>query len=108
MAEKHPLHPPPPGPRFERRVPEGDTMERYVCGDCGHIYYTNPKIVVGSVAVHEGRVLLCRRGAVSGHCLPVISRNTKRRKTARGARRRKRPSATSCSTRCSRSIPSRG
>jgi ADP-ribose pyrophosphatase YjhB (NUDIX family) len=36
-------------------------MERYVCGDCGHIYYTNPKIVVGSVVAHEGRVLLCRR-----------------------------------------------
>ena len=36
-------------------------MERYVCGDCGHIYYCNPKIVVGSVAVHDGRVLLCRR-----------------------------------------------
>lgn len=54
-------HPPPPGPRFVRRVPEGDTTERYVCGDCGHIYYTNPKIVVGSVVVHEGRILLCRR-----------------------------------------------
>ena len=36
-------------------------MERYVCGDCGHIYYSNPKIVVGSVVVHEGRILLCRR-----------------------------------------------
>jgi ADP-ribose pyrophosphatase YjhB (NUDIX family) len=61
MAEKHSPHPPPPGPRFERRVPEGDTMERYVCGDCGHIYYTNPKIVVGSVPVHDRRILLCRR-----------------------------------------------
>jgi ADP-ribose pyrophosphatase YjhB (NUDIX family) len=36
-------------------------MERYVCGDCGHIYYSNPKIVVGSVVVHEGRIMLCRR-----------------------------------------------
>jgi ADP-ribose pyrophosphatase YjhB (NUDIX family) len=55
-------HPPPsPGPRFVRRVPEGDTTERYVCDDCGHIYYTNPKIVVGSVVAHEGRVLMCRR-----------------------------------------------
>ena len=52
---------PPPGPRFERRVPQGDTTERYVCGDCGHIYYSNPKIVVGSVVAHEGRILLCRR-----------------------------------------------
>ncbi len=54
-------HHPPPGPRFIRRVPEGDTTERYVCGDCGHIYYTNPKIVVGSVVVHDDKILLCRR-----------------------------------------------
>jgi len=53
--------PPSPGPRFKRRVPQGDTTERYVCEDCGHIYYTNPKIVVGSVVAHEGRILLCRR-----------------------------------------------
>src|SRR5580698_8751447 len=61
MPEKHSPLPPPPGPRFERRVPEGDTMERYVCGDCGHIYYSNPKIVVGSVVVEDGKILLCRR-----------------------------------------------
>jgi ADP-ribose pyrophosphatase YjhB (NUDIX family) len=53
--------PPPPGPRFVRRVPEGDTNERYVCGDCGHIYYTNPKIVVGSVVAYGDCILLCRR-----------------------------------------------
>jgi ADP-ribose pyrophosphatase YjhB (NUDIX family) len=51
----------PPGPRFSRRVPVGDTNERYVCDDCGHVYYTNPKIVVGSVVAHDGRILLCRR-----------------------------------------------
>lgn len=56
-------HPPPisPGPHFARRVPDGDTHERYVCGQCGHIAYSNPKIVVGSVVAHEGRILLCRR-----------------------------------------------
>src|SRR5437868_4040180 len=53
--------PPSPGARFVRRVPEGDTTERYVCGECGHIYYTNPKIVVGAVVAHEGRILMCRR-----------------------------------------------
>jgi len=36
-------------------------MERYVCGDCGHIYYSNPKVVVGSVVTHQDKVLLCRR-----------------------------------------------
>ena len=44
-----------------RRVPEGDTSERYVCGQCGHIAYSNPKIVVGSVVAYEDRILLCRR-----------------------------------------------
>jgi ADP-ribose pyrophosphatase YjhB (NUDIX family) len=51
----------PPGPRFVRRVPDGDTTERYVCGDCGHIYYANPKIVVGSVVTRNNKILLCRR-----------------------------------------------
>ena len=53
--------PPSPGAHFERRVPEGDTAERYVCRRCGHIHYNNPKIVVGSVVVHGDRILLCRR-----------------------------------------------
>ncbi|MEI9997115.1 MAG: NUDIX hydrolase [Rhizomicrobium sp.] len=53
--------PPPPNARFVRRVPDGDTTERYVCGDCGHIYYSNPKIVVGAVVARGARVLLCRR-----------------------------------------------
>jgi ADP-ribose pyrophosphatase YjhB (NUDIX family) len=52
---------PPPGRHFERRVPEGDTYERYICGQCGHIHYSNPKIVVGSVVALENRILLCRR-----------------------------------------------
>jgi ADP-ribose pyrophosphatase YjhB (NUDIX family) len=47
--------------RFTRAVPDGDTMERAVCTDCGFVSYENPKIVTGSVVVHEGRVLLCRR-----------------------------------------------
>lgn len=44
-----------------RRVPDGDTHERLVCPDCGFVNYENPKIVVGSVAIWDGRVLLCRR-----------------------------------------------
>ena len=44
-----------------RQVPDGDTLERLVCPDCGFINYENPKIVVGSVALWEDRVLLCRR-----------------------------------------------
>ncbi len=43
------------------RVPEGDQRPRYVCEACGTIHYQNPKLVVGCVPEHEGRILLCRR-----------------------------------------------
>lgn len=61
MSRERSHIPPSPGERFVRRIPDGDTVERYVCGDCGHIHYTNPKIVVGSVVAHEERILLCLR-----------------------------------------------
>ena len=32
-----------------------------VCEDCGFILYENPKVVVGSVATWDGKILLCRR-----------------------------------------------
>src|SRR6267142_6611044 len=44
-----------------RRVPPGDTLERWVCEHCGEIHYQNPKLVIGTVPEHEGKVLLCRR-----------------------------------------------
>jgi ADP-ribose pyrophosphatase YjhB (NUDIX family) len=46
---------------FVQKIPEGDTRPRLVCDTCGFIRYDNPKIVVGSVVGHEGRILLCRR-----------------------------------------------
>jgi ADP-ribose pyrophosphatase YjhB (NUDIX family) len=61
MSDQGRTIPPSPGPHFNRRVPEGDTTERYVCGQCGHVHYTNPKIVVGSVVTHDDLILLCRR-----------------------------------------------
>ncbi|HUZ65988.1 MAG TPA: NUDIX hydrolase [Acetobacteraceae bacterium] len=48
-------------PEFIRHTPEGDTRERLICPDCGHVAYENPKVVVGSVVSDQGRVLLCRR-----------------------------------------------
>lgn len=48
-------------PHFIRKVPEGDTHEREVCGRCDFVHYRNPKIVTGSVVRHEGKYLLCRR-----------------------------------------------
>lgn len=43
------------------KVPEGDNRERLVCDSCGFVLYRNPKVVVGAVIEHEGKVLLCRR-----------------------------------------------
>jgi len=47
--------------RIETRIPEGDTLPRFVCADCATIHYENPKIVVGCLPEWEGRVLLCKR-----------------------------------------------
>jgi ADP-ribose pyrophosphatase YjhB (NUDIX family) len=46
---------------FVRRIPEGDNRDRMVCSDCGYVAYENPKVVVGSVVVADGKVLMCRR-----------------------------------------------
>lgn len=48
-------------PSFAQHIPDGDTLERAVCTECGFVDYQNPKIVTGSVVVHQGQVLLCRR-----------------------------------------------
>lgn len=47
--------------RFSQRMPEGDTRDRMVCDDCGWVHYVNPKVVVGAVIGHDGKILLCRR-----------------------------------------------
>lgn len=46
---------------FAKKIPEGDSRERLVCGDCGWVHYVNPKVVVGAVVGHAGKLLLCRR-----------------------------------------------
>ena len=46
---------------FTRKTPEGDEHERNVCTHCGFIDYVNPKVVVGSVATWEDKILLCKR-----------------------------------------------
>ncbi len=48
-------------PTFSVRMPDGDEMPRKVCDTCGFVAYENPKIVVGSVVRHDGRILLCKR-----------------------------------------------
>ena len=46
---------------LEFRVPEGDTLARWICTACGTIHYQNPKVVVGALPTWNGQVLLCRR-----------------------------------------------
>lgn len=51
---------------ISKRIPEGDTRLRYVCDNCGSIFYENPKLVVGTLPYFikngEPYVLLCKRG----------------------------------------------
>ena len=42
-------------------MPPGDSLPRWVCDECGEIHYQNPKLVVGTIPEHAGRILLCRR-----------------------------------------------
>ncbi len=49
------------GHGVETRVPDGDHLPRHVCPACEAIHYVNPKIVVGCVPEHDGRILLCKR-----------------------------------------------
>ena len=49
------------GAKVVRRVPPGDTLERWLCDECGEIHYQNPKMVVGTIPEYEGKLLLCRR-----------------------------------------------
>ncbi|MGB1580783.1 MAG: NUDIX hydrolase [Nevskiales bacterium] len=49
------------GTQVERRVPEGDSLERDVCPACDTIHYSNPNVVVGCIPVWEDKILLCKR-----------------------------------------------
>ncbi|MCL4760233.1 MAG: zinc ribbon domain-containing protein [Burkholderiales bacterium] len=47
--------------RIGLRVPDGDSLPRHVCEDCGEIHYQNPKVVVGCLPTYGERVLMCLR-----------------------------------------------
>ena len=49
------------GHEAERKIPPTDNMPRLVCPNCHYIHYENPKVICGSLVVHEDKVLLCRR-----------------------------------------------
>jgi ADP-ribose pyrophosphatase YjhB (NUDIX family) len=62
------------GAKVTLRVPAGDHLPRYVCDACEAIHYSNPRLVVGCVPEHEGRILICRRAIEPRRgfwCLPA-------------------------------------
>ena len=55
-----------PPEHFEKRIPEGDSRERLVCGRCEFIHYQNPKVVAGAVCTWRDdkgvdKILLAKR-----------------------------------------------
>ncbi len=49
------------GAPVARRIPDGDSLPRYVCDACNIVHYENPKILVGCIPEWEDRILLCKR-----------------------------------------------
>lgn len=43
------------------QIPEGDNRHRHVCSSCHRIFYDNPRIVAGTIPIHDGKILLCKR-----------------------------------------------
>lgn len=43
-------------------LPPDDHIKRHVCPNCHFIHYQNPRLIVGTLPVFEGKILLCRRG----------------------------------------------
>ena len=49
------------GGKTKLEIPQDDDRPRFICSQCGFIHYQNPRLVVGSIPVHEDQVLLCLR-----------------------------------------------
>ena len=49
------------GSKLEKRIPDGDNLERDCCTECDSIHYTNPKVIVGTIPTKDNKVLLCKR-----------------------------------------------
>jgi ADP-ribose pyrophosphatase YjhB (NUDIX family) len=49
------------GNKVSLKIPEGDTIPRFVCESCGRIHYQNPRMVVGCIPVWQNKILLCKR-----------------------------------------------
>lgn len=53
----------------KHEIPDGEEKLRAICTHCGKIAYQNPKMVVGCLIEHEGKVLLCKRNIQPSHGL---------------------------------------
>ena len=49
------------GAAVEYKITPGDDRPRHVCSRDGEVFYFNPRVVVGCIAEHEGKILMCRR-----------------------------------------------
>lgn len=49
------------GAPIEHKIPPGDDRLRHICSRDNEIFYFNPRVVVGCVAEHKGKILMCRR-----------------------------------------------
>ncbi len=49
------------GAANRQEIPAGDNRLRSVCTACNAIHYVNPRIVIGTVAHWQGKILLCKR-----------------------------------------------
>jgi ADP-ribose pyrophosphatase YjhB (NUDIX family) len=52
---------------FRKAIPDGDDRIRRMCQTCEFIDYENPRIVVGSVATWEDKILICKRAIEPRH-----------------------------------------
>jgi len=55
------------GSAVVQEIPAGDDRQRHVCKDCDTIHYQNPRIITGCLALHEDKVLLCKRAIAPRH-----------------------------------------
>ena len=60
------------GAAVSHKIPEGDSLPRYVCDACDTIHYQNPRMIVGCVPVWEDKVLLCKRAIEPRHGLWTV------------------------------------
>jgi len=49
------------GEKLNFIIPVNDDRERFICEDCGHIHYQNPRIIVYTLPIYEDKVLMCKR-----------------------------------------------